>query len=74
VEEVGGKVLPTPNSAASTSTASANALKKPSFKAVAKGEVKANIPGWVLCQGGDPSKKTLSMEALTLPKSPLISP
>jgi hypothetical protein len=48
-------------------------LKKPSFKAVAKGEVKANVPGWVLHQGGDPAKRTLSSEAQTLPKSRLIS-
>jgi hypothetical protein len=69
----GGKASPTPGSVNPTSTASTSALNKPSFKAVAKGEVRANVPGWVLRTGGDPSKKTLSREAQVLPKSRLVS-
>jgi hypothetical protein len=73
VEMSGSKALPTSGSTQSTSTTSANALNKPSFKAVATGEVKSNVPGWVLRTGGDPAKKTLSREAKTLPKSRLVS-
>ena len=48
VEVSGGKVPPTSSSVTLTSTASTSALNKPSFKAVATGEVKSNVPGWVL--------------------------
>jgi hypothetical protein len=72
VEVSGGKAPPTSGSIQSTSMTTAGALK-PSFKAVATGEVKVNVPGWVLCTGGDPTKKTLSGEAQTLPKSCLVS-
>ena len=65
----GSKNLP-PTTEASTSQSTA--LNKPTFKAVAKGEVKSNVPEWVLGFGGDSAKKTLSDEASTLPKSRLI--
>jgi hypothetical protein len=61
-----GRTPPTPGSIKSTSTTNAGALK-PSSKAVATGEVKVNVPGWVLRTGGDLTKKTLSRAAQTLP-------
>ena len=73
VEVSGSKTLPTPSSSQSASPAVANALNKPSFKAVATGEDKANVPGWVLRTGGDHAKNILSREAKSLPKSRLVS-
>jgi hypothetical protein len=67
VEVTGGiKTPPAADIVASTS-------KKPSFKAVVKGEVKSNVPGWVLRQGGNSAKKVLSNEAFTLPNSRFFS-
>ena len=73
VDGSGSKILPNPSSSQSASPAVAKALNKPTFKAVATGEDKLNVPGWVLRTGGDQAKNILSREAKSLPKSRLIT-
>jgi hypothetical protein len=62
-----------PRSRASISKNPADALKRPIFKAVAKGKVRSNVSGWVLHQGGDPAKRILSDKVFILSKLRLIS-
>ena len=73
VDVSGSQNLPTPSSTQSASPTVVNALNKPTFKAVAMGEDRVNVPGWVLRTGGDPARKILSREAQSLPKSRLVS-